>query len=111
MFRKRASLLEELKEVESFKGPLGVWSYPIIMRLLAGQPKPEKPVEEWEKMPDDYVGDWNLLTTEQKKAIYEALRHNRKIYVAKFTEESQRGMLDSQSLERQRIKRILESEW
>jgi len=30
MFRKRASLLEELKEVESFKGPLGVWPYPII---------------------------------------------------------------------------------
>jgi len=32
MFRKRifAKLLGEVKEAESFKGPLGVWPYPII---------------------------------------------------------------------------------
>jgi len=32
MFGRRilSSLLGELKEVESFKGPLGVWPYPII---------------------------------------------------------------------------------
>jgi len=90
----------------TFQGPL--------MRFLAGQPKPEKPVEEeWEKMPDDYPSlvEWSRLPVEEKKKVHEALRHNRKIYIVQYSEPSRRGTLDSITLEKQHLQKIMETQW
>jgi len=85
-----------------------------LARLLAGQPKPEKPVEEeWEKMPDDYPSlvEWSRLPVEEKKKVHEALRHNRKIYIVQYSEPSRRGTLDSITLEKQHLQKIMETQW
>ena len=91
----------------TFQGPL--------MRLLAGQTrKPQPKPEELYPMPSDYAGgieEWSKLSLEQKKAVHENLRRGRKIYIVQYSEPSRRGTLDSISLEKQHLQKVMETQW
>ena len=105
------SLIEQILERVGGSGP--TYQGP-LMRLLAGQPKPQSKPEELYPMPSDYAGgieEWAKLSLEEKKAIHEALKSGRKIYISKPTEETKRATLDNLTLEKQRIQRVLTTEW
>jgi len=73
----------------------------------------EQKPEELYPMPPDYAGgpeEWAKLSEAEKRYIHECLKAGRKVYVSRPLEEGKRAMLDSISLEKQRLKRILESE-
>jgi len=83
-----------------------------ILEKLGGST--EQKTEEFYPMPSDYAGgieEWNKLSLEEKKAIHEALKSGRKIYISKPTEETKRAALDDLTLEKQRIQRVLNTEW
>jgi len=101
-------LLQQLAEIGPIfpNGPLA--------RLLAGQThKPEKTVEEWERPPPDYYNpeEWSKLPETEKRYIYECLKVGRKVYISVPQEEGLRGKLDGITLEKQRLQKVLTTEW
>ena len=90
----------------TFQGPL--------MRLLGTQQKEQPKPEELYPMPPDYAGgleEWNKLSLEERKYVWEMLKAGKRVYLAVPPEEGQRGKLDGVTLERQRLKKIMSVEW
>ena len=83
-----------------------------ILEKLGGST--EQKTEEFYPMPSDYAGgieEWSKLSLEQKKAVHENLRRGRKIYIVQYSEPSRRGTLDSITLEKQHLQKIMETQW
>jgi len=106
-YDRSKSLLEQVQTLRSQEGLLGFG----LLGFLAGSSQ-EKPREEpeWAKMPEDFAGgleEWQKLPDFEKRAIYEALRAGRKIYISRYVEESKRAMLDSDILMGHKLKSML----
>ena len=102
------SLLEQVQTLRSREGlGLGLLGF-----LASPSPAPEKPKEPWEKMPEDYAGgleEWAKLSQSEKRAIHEALRAGRKIYVSAWQFPEKRATLDGPISTELKLKKLLGS--
>jgi len=103
------SLGEQLLERLGGSGP--TYQGPLMRLLGATQQAEQKPKSPLYPKPDDFAGDWDSLSEQEKKAIYEALKSGRKIYISVPQEEGLRGKLNGITLEKQRLQKVLTTEW
>jgi len=85
-----------------------------LEKLGGGGSTEQKSPEELYPMPPDYAGgieEWTRLTESEKRYVYECLKHGRKVYISKPLEEGKRATLDDLTLEKQRLRKIMATEW
>jgi len=86
----------------------------ILEKLRGGGSTEQKSPEELYPMPPDFAGgpeEWAKLSEAEKRYIHECLKAGMKVYISKPLEESRRATLDDLTLEKQRLKRVLNTEW
>jgi len=113
-FNPERPLIDQI--LEKLGGSSPTYQGPLMRFLGATQQAEQKPKspEELYPMPPDYAGgpeEWAKLSEAEKRYIHECLKAGRKVYVSKPTEESKRATLDDLTLEKQRIQRVLKTEW
>lgn len=110
-YRAEEPLIKQLAELRGQNGPILARGF---LGFLASPQTPEKPKKEEFPMPEDFAGgpeEWAKLSEAEKRAIHEALKAGRKTYLSKYVEESKRGTLDYMTLEKQRLQKILNTNW
>jgi len=103
---------EQLLERLGGSGP--TYQGPLMRLLGSKQPKKEQSPEELYPMPPDYAGgieEWNKLSLEERKYVWEMLKAGKRVYLAVPPEEGQRGKLGGITMEKQRLQKVLTTEW